>query len=279
MASNHDMQAERYELKYMLPLSLKGAIRSFIAPYLVMDDYAALAEDFAYPIHSIYLDSPGLQTYKATQNGDRNRFKLRLRYYDDAPGSPVFLELKRRCDHVIAKQRCMVAQDALTSALSGDSSAIRPKDLAAHQHFITLMHQLQATPRAHVAYMREAWMSPNDNSVRITMDQDVSVEPKFDFTPTTRMTAPAKPFGDKMVLELKYTTRFPAWFHDLVHTFNLMQSGGPKYSDGVRLYGEREFMGEHSDTAAQAQALREVTTRAAAPSTAAAESSMELRTA
>jgi hypothetical protein len=244
MASHQEMQAERYELKYILPLSLKEPIRSFLASYLILDDYSAAAEGYAYPIHSIYFDSPSLKTYQATQNGDRNRFKLRMRYYNDHPGSPVFLEMKRRSDSVIAKTRCVLQAHALGSALAGDSSCVRPKDQEAYAQFISLMHQLQASPRAHVAYSREAWMSPHDNSVRVTMDQDVRVEPKFDLIPTVQMKAPVHPFGDKMVLELKYTNRFPSWFRDLVQTFHLMQSGGPKYSGGVQLYGEHCFMGD-----------------------------------
>jgi hypothetical protein len=236
------MQAQRYELKYIIPVSLKLPIRAFVASYLDLDAFAERAPDHAYPIHSIYLDSPGLRTYQATLNGDRNRYKLRVRYYDDRPESPVFLEMKRRLNDVIQKKRCTVPRAALPGVLAGDTSCLRPKDLDGHATFCHHMHQIGATPRAHVAYKREAWVSRHDNSVRVTMDRDVSVEPKFDLEPGTAMSRPAHPFGGQMVLELKYTNRFPEWFRELVRTFHLMQSGGPKYSGGIEKYGERHFM-------------------------------------
>jgi hypothetical protein len=243
MSVRHDMQAQRFELKYMLPCSMKEDLRAFIASYLVLDEYAEKSPTLAYGIHSIYFDSPNLSTYQATEGGDRNRFKLRLRYYDENEESPVFLEMKRRFDNVIAKKRCMIPRHAIEETLAGDTTYVRPKELAGHQSFCHLMNQLQAGPRAHVAYQREAWMSEHDNSVRVTLDTDVFVEPKFDLIPTTQMKDPVPSFGDQMVLELKYTNRFPGWFRDLVEAFHLMQSGGPKYSAGVKLYGEEHFMG------------------------------------
>lgn len=239
------MQAQRYELKYIISMSLKLPIRAFVASYLDLDPFAERALDHAYPIHSIYLDSPSLRTYQATINGDRNRYKLRVRYYDDRPESPVYLEMKRRLNDVIQKKRCAVPRAALERVLAGDASCLRPKDLEGHAIFCHHMHQIGATPRAHVAYVREAWVSRHDNSVRVTMDRDVRVEPKFDLVPQVAMSKPVEPFDGQMVLELKYTNRFPEWFRELVRAFHLMQSGGPKYTGGVEKYGERHFMRSH----------------------------------
>jgi len=243
MSSRSDLQLQRHEMKYLVSAALRLPIRAFVAAYLDLDAFAAAAEDYAYPIHSIYLDSPSLRTFQATENGDRNRFKLRVRYYDDQPESPVFLEIKRRHDNVIHKLRCNVPRDSLPAVLAGDAGPVREKDREGHAIFLHRMHELQATPRAHVAYLREAWVSRHDNSLRVTMDREVRVEPKFDLVPRTMMRHPVRPFGDRIVVELKYTNHPPAWFHELVRTFGLMQSGGPKYSGGVKLYGEQYFMG------------------------------------
>ena len=42
----------------------------------------------------------------------------------------------------------------------------------------------------------------------------------------------------KVILELKFTDRFPNWFRELVEVFNLTQCGAAKYVDGVTLMGE-----------------------------------------
>ena len=45
-----------------------------------------------------------------------------------------------------------------------------------------------------------------------------------------------------MVLELKFTNRFPDWFADLVRVFGLRQCGAAKYVDGAALLGENRVM-------------------------------------
>jgi hypothetical protein len=42
-----------------------------------------------------------------------------------------------------------------------------------------------------------------------------------------------QPFGDKVILELKFTNRFPDWFADMVRLFGLTRSAAAKYCEGV----------------------------------------------
>jgi hypothetical protein len=39
-----------------------------------------------------------------------------------------------------------------------------------------------------------------------------------------------------VILELKFTGRFPAWYRDLVRHFNCMQTGAAKYLETVALF-------------------------------------------
>ena len=52
------------------------------------------------------------------------------------------------------------------------------------------------------------------------------------------MLRPVYPFGERRVLELKFTNRFPDWFRHLVQHFNLLQTGAPKYCGSVAETGE-----------------------------------------
>jgi VTC domain len=90
------LQHQRYELKYHVAEAKALRIRDFVQGYLEVDEYSALQTGLSYPTLSLYLDSDGLDTHWHTINGNRNRFKLRLRYYDDQPDTPVFFETKRR---------------------------------------------------------------------------------------------------------------------------------------------------------------------------------------
>jgi len=54
------------------------------------------------------LDNPGLSLCHATIDGVKNRFKLRIRFYDHVESNPVFFEIKRRVNDVILKERAAV---------------------------------------------------------------------------------------------------------------------------------------------------------------------------
>lgn len=245
----HALQEQRYEVKYLVPESVALRIRDFVRSYLVLDAFAAPEPNCSYDNHSIYLDSDRLDTFHASVNGDKNRYKLRLRYYDERPNSPVFFEIKRRMNEIILKQRCGVRREAVPLLMRGHMPDGRHVvNATAHefdslQRFCHLVSLLGAKPKAHVAYAREAWVSEADNSVRVTMDRFVRSEPQFDAATRIGMVNPVPVFDRQLVLELKFTNRFPNWFRDLVEAFGLMQSGGAKYVGGILLKGEHQYRG------------------------------------
>jgi hypothetical protein len=230
-------------MKYIIEEPVALGIRDWVRSYLEIDEHGATRPNLSYPVHSIYLDSPDLKLYQATVNGDKNRFKLRLRFYENRPGAPVYLEIKRRTNNCISKMRSRVRAEAVSYLLAGHLAepshlvSNEPKQLVALQRFCQLVNELQAQPRTHVAYLREAWISREDNSVRVTMDREVRTETDPVARLVPEMTNPVLVFGDRVVLELKFTGRFPDWFKELVRIFGLMQCGAAKYADGVTRLG------------------------------------------
>src|SRR3954447_26332492 len=228
MAQDHRLQLQRFELKYLVDEAITPWVRDFVSSYLDLDDFGVGRPNLSYPVHSLYLDSDGLQTYQASINGTKNRFKLRLRYYDERPNTPVFFEIKARVDNCILKQRCGVRREAVPLLLAGQLPepqhllSHEPRHLATLQRFIFLLHRINARPKAHNTYMREAWVSRHDNSIRVTMDRNIQIEPCFIAKAVTGMNRPTRVFQESVVLELKFTTRFPNWFQELVRRFNLM---------------------------------------------------------
>ena len=51
---------------------------------------------------------------------------------------------------------------------------------------------------------------------RVTLDRDVRCDPEPSARLSTQMVQPVTVFGNKVVLELKFTNRFPDWFKELV---------------------------------------------------------------
>jgi VTC domain len=241
------MQLQRWELKYLVSEALALAAREFVRSYLELDEYGSKRPDLSYTIHNLYLDSEDLATYRHTINGTKNRYKLRLRFYEDDPEAPVFFEIKRRMNDAIIKQRGGVKRPAVHAMLAGHLPAAgelvsgEPRQLAALQRFVELAGEIRAVPVAHVTYEREAWISPTDNSVRVTFDRRVRIAPEFTARFTAELDHPIAVFDPLVVLELKFTGRFPDWFKELVRVFNLKQESASKYADGISLRGEHGF--------------------------------------
>lgn len=247
MPQDHRLQPQRFEFKYLIREEMTRALRDFVSCYLELDDFSAHRPNHSYDVHSIYLDSESLHTHRATVNGEKNRFKLRFRYYDGEAGSPVFCEIKQRVDNCILKRRCAIRREVVplivAGQLPGPEQLIspEPRHLVSLQRFNELMLRLNATPRLHNHYQREAWVSPHDNSVRLTFDRRIRVEPYFGSAAVVTMQQPTAIYSEFVVLEMKFTTRFPNWFNALISRFNLMRGAAMKYSGGVDIVGENLF--------------------------------------
>ena len=237
-------QRERREIKYLIREDEALAIRSYLSSYLDPDENALGKPDNSYSVHTLYLDSNHLATYRAANDGDRNRFKLRIRYYDEDPLSPVFFEIKRRINEGIVKQRARVKREAVHSLLAGESPM--PEHLykwsdrqwADLLDFWHLVERLQAAPRAHNAYMREAYVNA-DATVRVTIDRAVRIGTEFGGELGTEIIDAVEVFAGAVILELKFTERMPTWLIEMVRGFELKSSGAAKYVRGVEMLGEQ----------------------------------------
>jgi SPX domain protein involved in polyphosphate accumulation len=238
------MQQQRFELKYLITEETALLVRDFVRSYLEMDEYSVGRPNYSYPVHSLYLDSDDLKLYWDTINGNKNRFKLRLRYYSTHGDSPVFFEIKRRMNNCILKQRGGVRQDSISMLLGGHLPeeghlvSKNPKQMIALQRFCQLCHDLRGKPKVHIFYMREAYVS-DDDQVRVTIDRDVMAEPNLDSSIKTHMESPVRSFEKQVILELKFTNRFPNWFRELVRVFHVMQCGAAKYVSSIEGIGHR----------------------------------------
>ena len=244
------LQASRFELKYIINERCARGIRDFVRGYLEPDEFADRANGNSYRISSLYMDSPQLFLYNQTVSGEKNRFKLRIRFYDDNPAHPAFLEIKRRVTDVILKERAAVTRQGVFCLLSG--AAPDPAWLAgknnhekagkALQNFCHLTDSIGAIGAAYVSYRREAYVTPENNSIRVTFDRQLMGSTYEQGAPLTLPHDGARPEignGDRVILELKFTDRFPSWMHELIQAFDLQRTSAPKYVYCIQAMGIR----------------------------------------
>ena len=229
------LQSSRFELKYIISEGCARAIRDFALSYLEPDEHDNPAEDFEYSVRSLYLDSPSMALCRATMQGQKNRFKLRIRYYDELPDSPAYLEVKRRLNDVILKQRCAVRKSSVARILAGHFPAPAdvldqtPRGHAALQHFLDLRTRIHADGQVFVAYRREAYVTANNNSLRLTFDRRLHGARYGGLGALSYNGDRVYPDVGGVVLELKFTDRFPVWMRHLVRSFNLQRRSMAKY--------------------------------------------------
>jgi hypothetical protein len=101
-------------------------------------------------------------------------------------------------------------------------------NLDALNRFCNLSKSIDARGAAYVVYTREAYVSPDSDQVRVTFDRDLYGGLYY---PGEELYVPADGIRPEkgIVLELKFTDRFPTWMHELVQIFQLERTSYPKY--------------------------------------------------
>lgn len=234
----------RYEAKYVIHPSLVPEIRRFIAPFCV-DDPNASGSPPEYTVTTLQLDSARLDLHHAKENEAINRFKIRVRTYDQAE-SPYFLEIKRKIKGSIAKSRIMIPHGCYGPELfSGDrrpSFRSKTEELT-FVNFLRLCGEMNLNPVVFIRYRRESYMGANESYSRVTFDRCLSYRRTRSYTfpvPDDRFrsmdsaTAMNRRYSG-VVLELKTFRDAPEWMSELTERFGLSRSGFCKYSNAMNL--------------------------------------------
>jgi len=227
----------RHEIKYRINEIKAAAVEEFIRPYLQLDRYSKLRRGRAYPIVSLYLDSENMLLCRQTLRGQKSRFKLRIRSYTDEPGYPRFFEIKRRMNTIIIKNRARVRDQDVATLLSG--SSLPPQDYSTDEQMLNqfqfYMNSINAKPKVLIRYMRQAYEDNSHNRVRVTFDRElcynVTSSPEVLFNGQGWQPHPISWGG--VILEIKFTARYPAWLGRMVECLNLRQESFSKYATSI----------------------------------------------
>ena len=156
----------RYELKYVIDESKAVAIRRFLSAHLRPSPHNESGPFAGHPVISLYLDSPDLVFFRQAFTGHRNRTKLRIRFYDGDCNRPAFLEIKRRVNDVICKDRAMITREGVRRMLLGlaGNTAWPDRSVLVHgkergdvlDNFWNLCQRVRARGVMYVSYVRES---------------------------------------------------------------------------------------------------------------------------
>ncbi|HVK60809.1 MAG TPA: polyphosphate polymerase domain-containing protein [Bdellovibrionales bacterium] len=234
---------ERYELKYLIPLSMVDPICKFISGFCEMDYYSQISPDGYYTINSLYLDSPQLYFYRQKEAGLANRFSMRIRSYGDEAKPPYFFETKYKVREFVKKKRGKVSvpnwPDLFTTP--GLVSQVDESSRSNVQHFLDLAAIYNTEPQILTQYRRRAFLSTIDDYARVTFDRDLRYQPEntFNVIPDDRKLSHydhpdsfLDP-GNCVILELKCERKIPVWLIDLIQHFELTRGNFSKYGNSM----------------------------------------------
>jgi SPX domain protein involved in polyphosphate accumulation len=224
----------RNEIKYYVPLDKVAAIKEFIKPYVNLDPYAVNQNNQQYTIRSIYLDSPQLDFYYQKMDGLPVRRKLRIRVYNDFdPNAIGFLEIKRRYNKTIVKERAKYPFSDIEHLLNPDNGEWgvlkQMNGTLVLSKFIYNITKLELAPVVLIIYERDAYIGKLDNRVRLTIDYNIRSR-KCDQIDTIFKDGNLFPVIDQEgILELKFDCFMPKWMRELVQEFKISPESISKY--------------------------------------------------
>lgn len=225
---------ERFEFKYQLPLHLVEGIIPKLLKYMDWDPFTESLPERAYTVSSIYFDSSGLDCYYQKLAGIRNRKKIRVRFYDShlSDDTPTFLEIKRKYDAVIVKDRVVVPFKDCYNIIYDNMIVVGKMDREKEvlEEFISTIRRNGMTPQIFIEYKRKPFISKIDPQFRVTIDYEIktskiySLEKPVDNIRVTNGTA---------ILEVKFNNSMPKWFHNFLQQYNLINTPYSKYCKSI----------------------------------------------
>lgn len=231
------MKPMRLEYKFRVRKEHLNELREALRPFLFVDEYADREVAKEYSCRSIYFDTLKMDDYHDKLAGVKKRKKLRIRGYNQQNDeSVVFLEIKRKCENHISKNRAPLLYSNLELLLADqdfEKYLLKKKNFFDAQkdasNFFYFYKLKQYSPKVLVTYDREAYYSKHDSTLRITFDKNLRSFPLPDISDLYEdiRLKPAMP--KDFILEIKFFSGFPQWLQKILQRFDLRREAISKY--------------------------------------------------
>jgi len=231
---------ERRELKYYVPIVLLDALRDRIMTHMEYDPHCLGRKDFAYPVHSLYLDTRRSLFYFEKIEGHKVRKKLRIRIYEPVEiERTAFLEIKRKINEHVFKERVQIPIDEALQLFNGVTFHplnCRNGQALALDRFVYLTKRLQLEPKVLIVYDREAFFDPEGTSLRVTFDMNIRSSPTDDLEDLLSE-LDCRPVSQQyFIMEVKFSGIMPHSIKRIINDFRLRLQSYSKYCEGLDVW-------------------------------------------
>lgn len=213
---------KRYELKFMLTLAQKDALLAVMEPYMALD---AFGRD---SIRNIYFDTGNYRLIRRSIERPEYKEKLRIRSYRQANAeTSVYVELKKKFDHVVYKRRIKLPLREAMDWICGLRHCQEQGQISREiDYFLEFYKDLR--PAVYLSYDREAYYSKDGSDFRVTFDdnilcrqEDLSLEEPAWGTPILE--------PGLVMMEVKCSGGIPLWMARFLSENKIFKTSFSKY--------------------------------------------------
>lgn len=218
---------KRYEIKYMITAEQKQKIIDAIKPYTNPDKYGRTT------IRNLYFDTDTYLLIRRSMEKPTYKEKLRIRSYAKASSdSTVFVELKKKYNHVVYKRRISLAENQAMSWLCQNDDSHQQTQISKEIDYV-LEHYKALRPTVFLSYEREAFYENGGSDFRVTFDDnllcrqtDLSLKADLYGTPILQK--------GMVLMELKCSGGIPLWMTDILSKEKIYKTSFSKYATAYR---------------------------------------------
>lgn len=155
---------KRHEIKYLITINQYINLMNYLSDKVEKDVF------YKSTIYNVYYDTDNFELIRKSIERPIYKEKLRIRSYDKPTlDSSVYVELKKKYDHIVYKRREKIAYKYIlnNSFLEGAETQI-DKEIKYFNDFYGGL-----TPKMFLSYEREAYYFKTDKQIRITFDTNI----------------------------------------------------------------------------------------------------------
>lgn len=213
---------KRYEIKFLVSKEQKNMLEDIFREKMVPDEYGKSS------ICNLYYDTPTYRLIRKSMEKPAYKEKMRLRSYGTVKeDGKVFLELKKKYKGVVYKRRIGLRYDEAMAYLSGESPLPKDSQIAREIDYFRSYYG-DLSPKAFISYDRTAYFDKDDDSFRVTFDENIRYREKD-------MSLTIAPSGRNILdpgcalMEVKTAGAIPLWLVDILNREGIRQCSFSKY--------------------------------------------------
>lgn len=237
---------KRHELKFIISKKQKEMIINSISPYMELDKYKRTT------IKNIYFDTDDYRLIRRSIEKPKYKEKLRVRTYSNNLNTKdVFIELKKKYDHIVYKRRILTDEKIAIKWLIGEINCPYNTQIAREIDYFCKFYK-ELKPLVFLSYERESFFEKSGGDLRITFDENILFRDEEISLEQAAYGIPVLEKG-KAIMEVKCSKGLPLWLVNILSREHIYKTSFSKYGAAYKniiypklkqqnLYDEKEII-------------------------------------